>query len=68
MAYIVGRNNRDIMNKKDFLAEAEEKAVWNFLHSHVAWAMTESEIDELIRKGGLKTRLPPQGSYRRRSM
>ena len=44
------------MNKKDFMIEAEAKAVRNFLQSHVAEAMTESEIEDLIRKGGLKTR------------
>ena len=56
MVYIMGSNNTYRMNKTDFLAEAEEHAVRNFLRSHVAGAMSESEIDELICKGGLKTR------------
>ena len=48
MTYIMGSNNTYRMNKTDFLAEAEEHAVRNFLRSHVAGAMSESEIDELI--------------------
>ncbi len=52
LAYIMGSDNTDRMNKTDFLAEAEEHAVRNILRSHVS----ESEIDEMICKGGLKTR------------
>jgi len=55
LAYIMGSNNTYTMNKADFLAEAEEHAVRHFLRSHVAGAMSEREIDEMICKGGLKT-------------
>ncbi len=54
MAYILGMNNSAIVNEKVFVAGAEAQAVQDFLCSHMAESMTVSEIEELIRKSGLR--------------